>query len=191
MADSLNPVCFGPGNIPTVNQQGQKTLNTNWGKCMGNLVTNKVGKRQFIMTAVLAGLVLLSATGCSLVNMLGTGIEPPPASEFGLGPRVSLLGLYKASLLADRPLAPRKMQSLQVLIESSTGAVIDDATISINGGMPQHGHGLPTRPRVTSYAGSGIYQIEGVRFNMGGWWEFKLAIASPAGDDSIVFNLDI
>jgi hypothetical protein len=57
--------------------------------------------------------------------------------------------------------------------------------------MPQHGHGLPTRPRVTRNLGDGAYEIEGVRFNMGGWWEFKLAIAGPRGTDTVTFNLDL
>jgi hypothetical protein len=55
--------------------------------------------------------------------------------------------------------------------------------------MPQHGHGLPTRPRVTRNLGGGVYEIEGVRFNMGGWWEFKLAISAPGGSDRVTFNL--
>ena len=46
--------------------------------------------------------------------------------------------------------------------------------------MPQHGHGLPTRPRVTRSLGEGIYEIEGVRFNMGGWWGIKLRSPDPA-----------
>ena len=57
--------------------------------------------------------------------------------------------------------------------------------------MPQHGHGLPTRPRVTRNLGDGIYEIEGVRFNMGGWWEFKLAIAGSRGADTVTFNLEL
>src|SRR3954469_16553633 len=63
--------------------------------------------------------------------------------------------------------------------------------ISIHGGMPQHGHGLPTRPRVTGNLGDGIYEIEGVRFNMGGWWEFKVAITGSRGADTVIFNLDL
>jgi hypothetical protein len=36
-----------------------------------------------------------------------------------------------------------------------------------------------------------MYEIEGVRFNMGGWWEFKLAIAGASGADTVTFNLDL
>jgi hypothetical protein len=81
------------------------------------------------------------------------------------------------------------MQTVRVTVRDAEGRAIDEAQISVDGGMPQHGHGLPTRPRVTRNIGDGIYEIEGVRFNMGGWWEFKLTIASSRGADTVTFNL--
>ena len=69
------------------------------------------------------------------------------------------------------------------------GAPVEDAELAIDGGMPQHGHGLPTAPQSAGHIGEGQYRIEGVRFNMGGWWELKLAITSPAGVDGVTFNL--
>jgi hypothetical protein len=57
--------------------------------------------------------------------------------------------------------------------------------------MPQHGHGLPTRPQVTKGTGAGVYQIEGVRFSMGGWWTFVLDIQGAAGTDRVTFNLGL
>jgi hypothetical protein len=115
----------------------------------------------------------------------------PPASEFGLGPRTSGAGLYTATLIPAEFLRPRKLQTVQVAIADSGGQPIENADIGIDGGMPQHGHGLPTRPRVTRYVGNGVYEIEGVRFNMGGWWEFKLSIATASGTDLVTFNLKL
>ena len=69
--------------------------------------------------------------------------------------------------------------------------MIREPRISVDGGMPEHGHGLPTQPRVKRALGHGVYEIEGVRFNMGGWWEFKLAIAGSRGADTVTFNLDL
>ena len=40
-------------------------------------------------------------------------------------------------------------------------------------------------------SGEGVYEIEGVRFNMGGWWEFTLAITGTAGADRVTFNLQL
>ena len=135
--------------------------------------------------------VAISMTACSHAMMMihRTGATRPAATEFGLGPRASAGGRYVATLEPGQPLRPRQMQTVRVVVRDADGRAIDDAQISIDGGMPQHGHGLPTRPRVTRSLGDGIYEIEGVRFNMGGWWEFKLAIAGSCGADTVTFNL--
>jgi hypothetical protein len=134
----------------------------------------------------------ISATGCGhLMMMHGKNVSRPAATEFGTGPRASAAGQFTASLQPDQPLRPRRLQTVRVAITDAAGHPVDDATIQIDGGMPQHGHGLPTRPRVTRALGDGLYEIEGVRFNMSGWWEFKLAINAPAGADVVTFNLDL
>jgi hypothetical protein len=146
-----------------------------------------------IGTAILVGALAVGATACGHMMMMihGTGATPPPASEFGLGPRTSATGLYTATLDADQPLRTRRLQTVRVRVADAKGRALDGASIRVDGGMPQHGHGLPTAPRVTANAGDGIYVIEGVRFNMGGWWEFTLAITSTAGTDQVTFNLQL
>ncbi len=137
--------------------------------------------------------VAISMTACSHAMMMihGTGARRPAASEFGPGPRASAAGHYVATLEPATPLRPRQMSTIRVSVRDAEGRPIDEAQISIGGGMPQHGHGLPTRPRVTKTLGEGMYEIEGVRFNMSGWWEFTLAIAGPRGADTVTFNLDL
>jgi hypothetical protein len=90
-----------------------------------------------------------------------------------------------------KPAAINQLHSWQVKLATPAGVPIGHARIKVDGGMPQHGHGLPTRPRVTRSLGDGVYEIEGVRFNMGGWWELKLAIAGFSGADTVTFNLDL
>jgi hypothetical protein len=119
----------------------------------------------------------------------GSGVARPAETEFCTGPRASDSRQFTATHQPDQPLRPRRMQTVRVAITDSAGAPVDNATIQIDGGMPQHGHGLPTRPRVTRALGNGLYVIEGVRFNMGGWWEFTLAINAPSGSDIVTFNL--
>ena len=151
---------------------------------------SKMGRTVLMLATVT---VALSMTACSHAMMMihGTGARRPAASEFGLGPRTSAGGRYVATLEPATPLRPRQMQTVRVSVRDADGRAIDEARISVDGGMPQHGHGLPTRPRVTRNLGDGIYEIEGVRFNMGGWWEFKLAIAGPRGADTVTFNLNL
>lgn len=134
-------------------------------------------------------IVMVGLTACTHIMPMVHGAKRPAQSEFGLGPRLSSEGRYSATLKPDESLRPRKLQTVQVDLRDAKGKAVDGATITIDGGMPEHGHGLPTRPRVTTNLGSGVYVIEGVRFNMGGWWEFKLAIAGNAGTDTVTFNL--
>ncbi len=57
--------------------------------------------------------------------------------------------------------------------------------------MPQHGHGLPTKPVVTGPLDSGDYLVQGLKFNMGGWWVVKFRIMAPATPDPVFFNLSL
>jgi hypothetical protein len=138
------------------------------------------------LTATIA--LVATATGCQ-----GHGTNParPSAHEFGFGPRASSDQLYAATLQPRQPLRLRGLHTIPVLITDAAGRPIEGARISVDGGMPEHGHGLPTQPQVRRALGSGVYEIEGLRFNMGGWWELKLAIESPAGADSVTFNLNL
>ena len=144
-----------------------------------------------LVLAIVAAAANLTACSHTMMMLHGTGARRPAPGEFGLGPRTSANGRYVATLEPAGPLRPRQMQTVRVIVRDGDGHAMDEAQISIDGGMPQHGHGLPTRPRVTRSLGEGIYEIEGVRFNMGGWWEFKLAIAGPRGTDTVTFNLNL
>ena len=39
--------------------------------------------------------------------------------------------------------------------------------------------------------GNGDYLVEGMKFNMGGWWVVKFHVSSAVGADSLVFNLNL
>ena len=86
------------------------------------------------------------------------------------------------------PAAINQLHTWQVRLASPAGVPIAHARIKVDGGMPQHGHGLPTRPQVTQELPDGTYVIEGMKFSMTGWWEIKLAIDSPEGADKVTFN---
>lgn len=135
------------------------------------------------LTALLLAAFTLLTAACA---------TKPPANQFGFGPRTSAQSRYTASIEPPaQPLKPRRMLTLQVSIRDAAGNPIDGAQIEVDGGMPQHGHGLPTKPRVTKNLGDGRYEIDGLRFNMGGWWELRLAVTTAAGTDRVTFNLDI
>jgi hypothetical protein len=106
--------------------------------------------------------------------------------------RTSEAGLYRAEIRPQGDSIPRgKLQSWTLHLETASGAPVDTATIAVDGGMPQHGHGLPTKPRITKSLGNGDHLVEGMKFNMGGWWVVKFRVRANAGADSLVFNLKL
>lgn len=69
-----------------------------------------------------------------------------------------------------------------------TGVPVSQALVYINGGMPEHAHGLPTRPAVTREIEPGTYLVEGMKFSMIGWWEILVAVQKGSASDVTSFN---
>lgn len=84
--------------------------------------------------------------------------------------------------------AINQMHTWQVKVTSSDGQPLRHARINVDGGMPQHGHGLPTHPKVTRELEDGTYLLEGMKFSMTGWWQITLMIEADGVDDSVTFN---
>ena len=122
---------------------------------------------------------LVATTGCmSAPKDLDLALTRPTADN-----------KYVVALLPPaKPAAINQLHAWRVSLTSATGAPVAHARIQVDGGMPQHGHGLPTRPQVRQELPDGSYLIEGMKFSMTGWWEIKLAIDGPAGADRVTFN---
>lgn len=69
--------------------------------------------------------------------------------------------------------------------------VVDNASMTVAGGMEAHGHGLPSKPQITRYLGNGQYLIEGMLFNMAGRWTLLFVIQTPQVMDRVRFDFDI
>ena len=152
--------------------------------------TGNNGTTNFWIVAAAFAVIFITASACSHLGMMfDSGAARPAENEFGLGPRTSPTGIYTATIEISQPLKPRRMQTMQLEIRDAAGRPVEAATITVDGGMPEHGHGLPTQPRVTRHLGNGIYTVEGVRFNMGGWWELEFGITTPMGTETVTFNL--
>ena len=82
-----------------------------------------------------------------------------------------------------------QMHAWQVRLSARDGAPVSQARIAFDGGMPQHGHGYPTKPRVTREVAPGVYALEGMKFSMTGWWDMRLTIQSGGVTDEAVFNV--
>jgi hypothetical protein len=106
--------------------------------------------------------------------------------------RMSAAGIYRGTIRPQTdPIPQGRLHSWTLHLETAAGVAADSASIAVDGGMPQHGHGLPTKPVVTRYAGNGDYVVDGMKFNMGGWWVVKFRVSSAAGIDSLVFNIKL
>jgi hypothetical protein len=140
--------------------------------------------RRFAAAAA-AAVIAATLTGCMMFSK-------PPADLDYSRTRTSEAGFYRATIRPQGDSIPKgKLQRWTLHLETATGAPVDSATVAVDGGMPQHGHGLPTRPRVTRALGNGDHLVEGMKFNMGGWWVVKFRVNASAGADSVVFNLSL
>jgi len=87
------------------------------------------------------------------------------------------------------PIPINRIHAWKLLVKDADGRPVTGATISLDGDMPQHGHGLPTEPEVTEDLGSGEYLVEGVKFSMPGWWVMNFTVRAGDRDDGVAFNL--
>lgn len=134
-------------------------------------------------TLIALGLIVL--TGCMMF------MKPPADLDFART-RVSEHALFRATIKPAGDSIPRgKLQTWTLHLETVDGSAVDSAVVTVDGRMPQHGHGLPTKPVVTRHLGQGDHLVEGMKFNMGGWWVVKFRVRAAAGSDSIVFNLKL
>lgn len=101
-------------------------------------------------------------------------------------------GFYTVSYSSDvDPIEINRMHAWTLHVVAPDGTPVEDAEITVGGGMPAHNHGLPTQPRVTENLGDGNYRVEGLRFHMGGAWQVSFTIASAGDVDTVTFDLDL
>lgn len=136
--------------------------------------------------AVVGGLILVSATAMGLMMAM----NPVPRDLDTSTARSSDNGLFNVSYAPANDTVPvNQMHQWTLHVETADGQLVENATITVDGDMPQHGHGLPTRPQVTEYLGDGNYRVEGLRFQMGGWWVMDFVITAEGQRDTVRFNM--
>jgi len=137
--------------------------------------------------SVLGGLVLVYVVAMNV--MMSRMGEVPNDLDYS-ATRVSDNGTLKVSYTVSTGIVPvNQMHQWTLHVETADGHPVEDATISVDGDMPQHGHGLPTQPRVTKYLGNGNYLVDGMKFQMGGWWLMDFTITANGKTDAVHFNM--
>lgn len=95
---------------------------------------------------------------------------------------------YKSKM---QPIVINRIHGWVLHVETAGGEPVNEAKIAVDGGMPEHDHGLPTMPAVTRNLGDGDYLIEGLRFHMNGYWEIELTITAGGETDTVVIPLTL
>lgn len=118
-------------------------------------------------------------------------MAPPEDLDYSRS-RMTDAGAFRATIKPQGG-EPRvgRMHAWILHLETAAGQPVDAVMLEVDGGMPQHGHGYPTRPRVTRPLGGGDHLVEGVKFNMGGWWTMQFRIDAGGVRDSVTFNIQL
>ena len=85
------------------------------------------------------------------------------------------------------PLSINQIHSWHIRVMDRDAEVLVLEELNVYGGMPEHDHGLPTQPEVTTRLNNGDYLLEGVRFHMQGLWRLQIElIYEGVGDTAII-----
>ena len=90
-----------------------------------------------------------------------------------------------------QPVVINRIHRWTLSVTDSANRPVEGATLSVDGGMPEHDHGLPTRPRVTRETSPGHYLLEGMRFHMNGTWEIEITIDAGGKSDVAIIELEL
>lgn len=98
---------------------------------------------------------------------------------------------YQALLDCESMPDTGAFQNCNVMFTTASGEMADLQLTLVEGGMPTHGHGLPTSPILRPLDKPGTYRIDGLKYNMPGAWLLGFRISGAAGEDQIVFDFVI
>lgn len=134
--------------------------------------------------------IAVGAAAVAVVAYMAVLLFAPPPDDLDVALSKSTQdGRYLAAIESEAdPVPEGEMHSWILVLAAPDGTPVSDADVVVDGGMPDHGHGLPTEPGVSAL-GDGRYRVEGVRFNMAGHWVLRFAISAEPGEDEVAFNV--
>ena len=89
------------------------------------------------------------------------------------------------------PLSINQIHSWHVRVLDRNDEILELGELNIFGGMPEHDHGLPTQPEVTTRLDNGDYLLEGVRFHMQGHWQLQVELQLNGVEDTAIIDFDL
>jgi hypothetical protein len=141
------------------------------------------------IVVIIGFILLMPIIGPRYLHPLMMGNQSVPANLDTSTSVLSDTGLFRVSYSSDPTSPPlNQIHTWTIHVETADGKPVEKAVITVNGGMPQHGHGLPTSPQVTEDLGNGDYRVEGMKFQMPGWWDVRFNITANGQSDNVTFN---
>lgn len=120
-----------------------------------------------------------------------------PAPEGWTAPRPTQLKRYTVGLTLEPDPPPMgELFAVSATVTDRDGQPIENAKVVLDARMPQHAHGMQTRPvpdkGTCDEAGTcthpgGVYRATGFKFHMPGEWTVTVDINGPEGPDSTSF----
>lgn len=99
-------------------------------------------------------------------------------------------GSLSAKYVANTaPIPLNKIHRWTLFLHDRSGAPITGAEVVMAGDMPEHLHGMTTKPVVSVGEKAGEYLAQGMNFHMPGWWEITLDISTETSRDLVRFQL--
>lgn len=138
-----------------------------------------------VITAIICALLVTAWIGLGFVMLAEPGLDFSTT-------RVSDRSMFQMTIIPETdPIRINEIHRWKLHVETPEGKIIENATIAVDGDMPEHGHGLPTVPKVTQYLGNGDYLVEGMKFQMTGWWVMDFDVTADGETDHVRFNLQL
>ena len=98
--------------------------------------------------------------------------------------------IFSATVTHPDPLPVEQLHVWTVRLFDRKHHAVTRARIKVTGDMPAHGHGLPTAP-VAVARGRGVYQLQGMMFQMPGLWYVQLRVRAGNRLDTLRIKFTI
>lgn len=98
-------------------------------------------------------------------------------------------GRYKVKLVSQTPIPLNEYQSWTLQVERSDHKRVVLRDLLMDGGMPAHGHDLPSTPKIVWQDHPGRYGINGLLFSMPGNWDLQFLLVDSEGTDLATFSI--
>ena len=143
-----------------------------------------------------ATLSLFSTTVPPVVRSAPPPVSPDaangsrPEARVGKFARSTDMGLFAVTMTIGGKGPVVGANAVTLEIRDRQDREVTGAEVEVTPWMPEHGHGVGEKPRVTE-RGKGTYRVENVVLLMAGRWELRVAVRKGADEDRAAFPVSV